>query len=100
MLVARHIEGARQPSGPKGSDHRRGETDHSADGTLVRSAPVFMRTASDSGKTQYRIEPRTVDEGRKILMDLKRKHPEIDVDATLAGARWSKPTREERWAMT
>ena len=28
-----------------------------------------------------------MDEARQILMDLKRKHPEIDVDATLAGAQ-------------
>src|SRR5579871_1372315 len=56
-------------------------------GTLVKSAPVFTRTSSDSGKTQYRIEPRTMDEGRKILMELKRKHPEIDVEATLAEAQ-------------
>jgi hypothetical protein len=28
-----------------------------------------------------------MDEARQILMDLKRKYPEIDVDATLAGAQ-------------
>ena len=56
-------------------------------GTLVRSAPVFTRTTLNSGKTQYHIEPRTMDEGRQILADLKRKHPEIDVDATLAEAQ-------------
>jgi hypothetical protein len=56
-------------------------------GTLARSAPVFTRTPSPSGKTHYHVEARTMDEARQILMDLKRKHPEIDVDATLAEAQ-------------
>jgi hypothetical protein len=38
-------------------------------GTLARSAPVFTRTPSPSGKTQYRVEARTMDEARQILMD-------------------------------
>lgn len=56
-------------------------------GTLARSAPVFTRTPSPSGKTHYHVEARTMHEAQQILMDLKRKHPEIDVDATLAGAQ-------------
>jgi hypothetical protein len=56
-------------------------------GTLARSAPVFTRTPSPSGKTHYHVEARTMHEARQILMDLKRKHPEIDVDATLARAQ-------------
>ena len=56
-------------------------------GTLARSAPVLTRTRSPSGKTHYHVEARTMHEARQILMDLKRKHPEIDVDAILAGAQ-------------
>jgi HNH endonuclease len=56
-------------------------------GTLARSAPVVTRTPSPSRKTQYHVEARTTDESRQILRDLKRKHPEIDVDATLARAQ-------------
>jgi hypothetical protein len=56
-------------------------------GALTRSAPVFTQAPSPSGKTSYHLEARTMHEARQILMDLKRKHPEIDVEATLAGAR-------------
>lgn len=56
-------------------------------GTLSRSAPGFRAAPSPSGGTQYRIEARTMEEARRRVSDLKRKHPEIDVEATLAGAQ-------------
>jgi HNH endonuclease len=56
-------------------------------GTLTPSAPVFTRTPSPSGKTHYHVKARTMDEARQIITDLKRKHPEIDVEATLAEAQ-------------
>jgi hypothetical protein len=56
-------------------------------GSLSLSSPEFVATPSPSGGTQYQIKPRTMAEARRIVTDLKRKHPEIDVEATLASAQ-------------
>ena len=56
-------------------------------GTLSRSAPGFKAVPSPSAGKQYRIEARTIEEARRRVLDLKRKHPEIDVEATLASAQ-------------
>jgi hypothetical protein len=55
-------------------------------GVLSLSSPEFVATPLPSGGTQYQIKPRTMAEARRILTDLKRKHPEIDVEVTLASA--------------
>jgi hypothetical protein len=57
-------------------------------GSLSLSSPEFVATPLPSGGTQYQIKPRTMAEAaRRIVTDLKRKHPEIDVEATLASAQ-------------
>jgi hypothetical protein len=56
-------------------------------GSLSLSSSEFVATALPSGGTQYQIKPRTMAEARRIVTDLKRKHPEIDVEATLASAQ-------------
>ena len=56
-------------------------------GTLSRLATGFKAAPSPSGGTQYRIEARTTEEARRRVSELKRKHPEIDVEATLASAQ-------------
>jgi hypothetical protein len=40
-----------------------------------------------SSPQYYRVKARTLAEGRRIVTDLKRKHPEIDIDATMASAQ-------------
>ncbi len=56
-------------------------------GALSLSSPEFAATPLPSGRTQYEIKPRTMAEARRIVTGLKRKHPEIDVEAVLASAR-------------
>lgn len=56
-------------------------------GTLSLSTPEFVARPLPSGRTHYRFKARTMSEARRMVMDLKRKHPEIDVDATLASAQ-------------
>jgi hypothetical protein len=56
-------------------------------GALSLSSPEFVATKLPSGGTQYQIKPRTMAEARRMVAGLKRKHPEIDVDAVLASAR-------------
>jgi hypothetical protein len=52
-------------------------------GSLSLSSPEFVATPLPSGGTQYQmqyqIKPRTMAEARRIVTDLKRKHPEIEV---------------------
>jgi hypothetical protein len=55
--------------------------------TLSLSAPGFKALPSPSGGPQYRIEARTMEEAWQRILNLKRKHPQIDVEATLAGAQ-------------
>jgi hypothetical protein len=56
-------------------------------GSLSLSAPEFVAKPLSSGRTQYQIKARTMAEAGRMLRGLKRKHPEIDVDATLATAQ-------------
>ena len=45
-----------------------------------------IKVTHNGGTAEIRVSARNVTEARKILMGLKKKHPEIDVDATLASA--------------
>jgi hypothetical protein len=44
-------------------------------GSPSLSSPEFVATPLPSGGTQYQIKPRTMAEARRIVTDLKRKHP-------------------------
>lgn len=87
LPVAGRSEGAGRAAKLEGRDQRRRGLTIGPNGTLSRSAPGFKTFPSPSGGTQYRIEARTMEEARHRVSDLKRKHPEIDVEATLAGAQ-------------
>lgn len=56
-------------------------------GKLSLSEPVFDSTPTSDGKTFYRLIARTMAEARTMVGWLKRKHPEIDVEAVLAQAQ-------------
>lgn len=56
------------------------------DGRLTLSKPKFETALTEDGKTSYQLVARTMAEARQMVMGLKRKHPEIDVEAVLAQA--------------
>ncbi|WP_345821411.1 HNH endonuclease [Methylobacterium fujisawaense] len=56
------------------------------DGRLTLTKPKFETALTEDGKTSYQLAARTMAEARQMVMGLKRKHPEIDVDAILAQA--------------
>lgn len=55
-------------------------------GKLAPTNPIVDKRAGIAGGFQYHVKARSMDEARRILTGLKRKHPEIDVEARLAGA--------------
>jgi hypothetical protein len=55
-------------------------------GKLIPTNPVVEKRTGTAGGFQYHVKARSMDEARKILIGLKRNHPEIDVEARLAGA--------------
>ncbi len=57
-------------------------------GGIRRFKPSVEHVNLNNGTTTYRISARTMAEARGILEDLKRKkHPDIDVDASLASVQ-------------
>ncbi|WP_298355156.1 HNH endonuclease [Rhodoblastus sp.] len=55
-------------------------------GSLALTNPGVNKKPGPSGGFQYQITARSMEEARQILGGLKRKHPEIDIEAILAGA--------------
>ncbi|MBE7197827.1 MAG: HNH endonuclease [Parafilimonas terrae] len=56
-------------------------------GKLTLSAPAIDRTPVGESQTSYRLVARTMEEARQMVQGLKRKHPEIDVEAALKQAQ-------------
>lgn len=56
-------------------------------GKLAMDKPTFERREQPDGSTTYHIKGRSLAEVRKILEGLKRKHPQMDVDAEMARAQ-------------
>ncbi|RNJ49557.1 HNH endonuclease [Methylocystis hirsuta] len=57
-----------------------------AEGGMTLTNPEFKKTQRTDGSTDYNIKARSMDEARRILAGLQKKHPELDVEATLAQA--------------
>lgn len=57
-----------------------------ADEPLTIAKPEFNRKNLPTGGTEYKISARTMGEARKILLGLKKKHPELDVEKLLSEA--------------
>jgi hypothetical protein len=55
-------------------------------GALAPTNPVFNKKTVAAGGFQYQVKARSMEEARQILTGLKRKHPEIDIEAELARA--------------
>jgi hypothetical protein len=55
-------------------------------GKLAPTDPVFKKKPIAAGGFQYHVSARSMEEARQILTGLKRKHPEIDIEATLEQA--------------
>jgi hypothetical protein len=55
-------------------------------GALAATKPIFSENPIPTGGIQYQIKARSMEELRKIVNGLKRKHPEIDIEAVLARA--------------
>jgi len=53
-------------------------------GKLAWTRPIVDKDPVAGGGTQYQIKARTVEEAKQIVSDLKRKHPEIDVEAIMS----------------
>lgn len=56
------------------------------DNSMTPADPVFNQTENPDGSKTISIIARTVDEARRMLKGLKRKHPELDIDAALRRA--------------
>ncbi|WP_166145956.1 HNH endonuclease [Methylosinus sp. RM1] len=57
-----------------------------AEGGMTLTNPEFKKTQRPDGSMEYNIKARSVDEARRILEGLKKKHPELDVETALADA--------------
>jgi hypothetical protein len=55
-------------------------------GSLAPTNPVFNKKTVAAGGFQYQVKARSVEEARQILTELKRKHPDIDIETELARA--------------
>lgn len=55
-------------------------------GQLKLTDPQFEKTTNDAGQTAYSIKARSMKEARRMLRGLKKKHPNLDVEAELAKA--------------
>jgi len=56
------------------------------DGQLAMAKPIIAKTPTAQGTT-HQITVGSVDSARKALGGLKRKHPDIDIDAALASSQ-------------
>ncbi len=56
-------------------------------GQLRWTNPKFEKTTNSGGQTAYSVGARDLKEARKMLSGLKKKHPEINVEAELAEAK-------------
>jgi hypothetical protein len=58
------------------------------DGTMTIEHPIFKKT-KDGARTQLKIETRTIEEAKKILKNVAKKHPDIDVVKLLEEAKFT-----------
>lgn len=69
------------------------------DGSMTSAEPLFEARERDD-RTEVRMRARTMDEMRRMVSGLKKKHPQIDVDEVMKRAERTKEYSREPYAVS